>query len=195
MLKRFFDVIISLLALIVLSPIFPVIAVLIKFDSRGPVFYKSLRVGRRGKEFYLYKFRTMKVGADKMGSSITYNTDPRITRIGKSLRKTKIDECPQFLNVLKGEISLVGPRPETPAYVKLYNEEQRKVLTIKPGITGLAQIKFPDEEALLTEGDFYNEYVNKILPQKLKLDLEYMKKCSLLLDFKILLRTLLVLIK
>ncbi len=195
MLKRSFDLIVSLIGLIVLSPLFAVTAVLIKLDSPGPAFYRAERVGKDGRPFWMYKFRTMFVGADKMGPAITYRNDPRVTRLGRFLRRTKLDELPQLLNVLKGEMSLVGPRPEAPRYVALYSPQQREVLKVKPGITGLAQLAYACEEDLLDPDSLDRDYIGTILPRKLALDMEYVDKRSFLFDLKILLRTALTLIR
>lgn len=194
MLKRAVDIGVSLFGLILLFPFFILISILIKLDSKGTVFYKSTRVGKREKNFKLYKFRTMQIDAEKTGPPITYNTDPRITRIGKILRKAKADELPQLLNVLNGEMSLVGPRPEAPIYVEKYTPEQKLVLSVKPGITGLAQIEFPAEETMLKENTLQNDYLNQILPRKLELDLQYIRGYSVFLDLKILFQTLGILI-
>ena len=193
MLKRTFDLIVSLVALIVLSPLFVVIAVLVKLDSPGPAFYRAERIGRGGRPFRMYKFRTMVVGADRAGPAITCKDDPRITRLGRLLRRTKLDELPQLLNVLRGEMSLVGPRPEAPRYVALYSPQQREVLKARPGITGLAQLAYIHEEELLNPANLDRDYVRVLLPRKLALDLEYVNGRCFLLDLKILLWTALAL--
>ncbi|MFA5031821.1 MAG: sugar transferase [bacterium] len=195
MLKRVFDILASLIGLVLCIPIFIIVSILIKSDSKGPIFYGGTRVGKKGKKFKLCKFRTMNPDASKKGPAITYSDDPRITKIGKLLRNTKIDELPQLLNVLKGEISFVGPRPESPFYVEKYNKEQLKVLDVKPGITGLAQLKFPAEESILKEENLHEDYLHNILPQKLVLDMEYIKKYSFIFDLKILFQTLSILLK
>ena len=193
MLKRTFDLIVSLVTLIVLSPLFAVIAALVKLDSPGPAFYRAERIGRGGRPFRMYKFRTMVVGADRAGPAITCRDDPRITRLGRLLRRTKLDELPQLLNVLRGEMSLVGPRPEAPRYVALYSPQQREVLKARPGITGLAQLAYIHEEELLNPANLDRDYVRVLLPRKLALDLEYVNGRSFLLDLKILLWTALAL--
>ena len=193
MLKRTFDLIVSLVALIVLSPLFVVIAALVKLDSPGPAFYRAERIGRGGRPFRMYKFRTMVVGADRAGPAITCRDDPRITRLGRLLRRTKLDELPQLLNVLRGEMSLVGPRPEAPRYMALYSPQQREVLKARPGITGLAQLAYIREEELLNPANLDRDYVRVLLPRKLALDLEYVNGRSFLLDLKILLWTALAL--
>lgn len=195
MIKRIFDLVVSLIGLVILSPFFLILAILIKLDSSGPVFHCGLRVSKDGKLLKIWKFRTMVAGAEKMGPPITYSGDPRVTRLGRLLRRTKLDELPQLFNVLKGELSLVGPRPEAPSYVERYTPEQKKVLLIKPGITGLAQIRFRDEESLLKGATLDDDYINKILPQKLVLDMEYAKKQSFSFDLKILLKTILIVLK
>ncbi|MFT8342958.1 MAG: sugar transferase, partial [Clostridium beijerinckii] len=171
--KRIFDLICSTLGLIVLSPILIVIAIRIKTDSDGPVFFKQIRIGEKNKEFEILKFRTMVVDAEKLGRQITVGNDSRITKIGAFLRKYKLDELPQLINVFKGDMSLVGPRPEVPRYVKMYNEEQRRVLEVKPGITDLASIRYRDENDLLGEAENPDDfYINTIMPDKLALNIE-----------------------
>lgn len=195
MLKRTFDIGVALGGLIVLAPIFAVVAALIKCDSRGPVFYAGDRIGQHGRPFKILKFRSMAVDADRQGPPITHRDDPRITRVGAFLRRTKLDELPQLWNVLKGEMSLVGPRPETPSYVALYTPEQRKVLEVRPGISGLPQLSYRDEEKHLSPDSWEQDYVNVLMPQKLALDLEYVQKRSFALDVQILARTVWLLVK
>jgi len=192
MIKRIFDITIALIGLIILAPVFAVIAILIKLDSPGPVFFRGKRVGQYGKMFYILKFRSMVPDAPQKGAAITCNDDPRITRTGRFLRKTKLDELPSLVNVLKGEMSLVGPRPEAPTWVEHYTPQQRVVLTVKPGITGLAQIKYRNEEALLSRANLETEYP-QIMNDKLNIDLNYVKNRSFLLDTRILLETVMVL--
>lgn len=189
--KRIFDIFFSLVGLVTLSPLFLLIAMLIKLDSEGPIFFKQERVGLRGRLFNIYKFRTMAANAEKIGGQITVGQDSRITRIGHSLRKFNLDELPQLINVFKGEVSLVGPRPELPKYVELYSEEQKRVLSVKPGMTDYASIKFNKENEILAKS-FHPEddYVKKIMPQKIILNLKYINDRSILLDFKLILRTL-----
>jgi len=194
-LKRLLDVVAAAVGLVVLSPLMAAIALAIRWDSPGPVFYRAKRVGRGGKLFLMYKFRTMVVDAEKMGPSITVKDDPRITRVGRFLRKTKLDELPQLINVLKGEMSLVGPRPETPSMVEHYTPEQRRVLEVTPGITGLAQLYYSNEEEMLNPDNWHEEYVRKILPHKLALDLLYIEHRSLALDLTIIGRTILKLVR
>ncbi|HEC66944.1 MAG TPA: sugar transferase [bacterium] len=189
--KRIFDLFFSLIGLVILSPLFLVIAMLIKLDSEGPIFFRQERVGLRGRLFNIYKFRTMAANAEKIGGQITVGQDSRITRIGRSLRRFNLDELPQLINVSKGEVSLVGPRPELPKYVELYSEEQKRVLSVKPGMTDYASIKFNKENEILAGSSHpEDDYVRKITPQKIILNLKYINDQSLLLDFKLILRTL-----
>ena len=189
--KRIFDIICSSLGLIVLSPMLIIVTILIKKGSDGPVFFKQIRVGENEKEFLILKFRTMVVDAEKLGKQITIGNDSRITKIGAFLRKYKLDELPQLINVFKGEMSLVGPRPEVPRYVKLYTEEQKEVLKIKPGITDLASLRYKDENDLL--GDKQDPeafYINTVMPDKLSLNLEYMKNNNVIFDIYIIIKTI-----
>lgn len=185
--KRAFDVAVAIMLLIVTSPLWVLAAIAIKLTSPGPVFYRSTRVGRGGSQFTLLKFRTMTGGA---GPRVTASSDVRITRAGQILRRLKIDELPQFLNVVAGDMSLVGPRPEDPRYVRGYTAEQRRVLTVRPGITSPAAIAYRDEQELMRNAsDVESMYVNEILPAKLALDLEYVDRRSLLLDLVLIART------
>lgn len=196
--KRIFDLIFTVPGLIVLLPFFIIIAVWIKMDSTGPVFYRQERVGRSGKLFGIYKFRTMVVHADKIGRAITVGEDPRITRSGAVLRKYKLDELPQLINVVKGQMSLVGPRPEVPRYVNMYTPEQRAVLEIMPGITDPASIKYRNENELLAaatdaegmEVDPEYIYVHEIMPDKIKINLDYDARANVFSDFGIIIRTI-----
>lgn len=190
MVKRIFDLTSSLIGIILLSPLFLLISILIKIDSRGPIFYLQSRVGRYNKDFKLIKFRTMKPGSDKKGLLTVGNNDQRITNVGYYLRKYKIDELPQLINVLIKDMSVVGPRPEVRKYVDLYSQEQLKVLSVKPGITDLASIHYSDENSLL-DGQTNPEqfYIKTILQDKLKLNLEYVNNNNLLKDIKIILLT------
>jgi lipopolysaccharide/colanic/teichoic acid biosynthesis glycosyltransferase len=189
--KRVFDVAISSLGLLLLSPVFLLIAIGICFESPGPVFFRQERVGKDGIPFLIFKFRTMVVGASMVGPQITAAGDPRVTRIGKVLRRTKLDELPQLINVWRGEMSIVGPRPELPSYVMLYDNRQKKVLTVRPGITDPASIAYVDEECLLSNvKNIQKTYIEDILPKKLELNLQYVdNKKSLLSDLKIILLT------
>ena len=190
--KRIFDIVCSGLGLIILSPFLLFVAIKIKSGSDGPVFFKQIRVGEKGKEFKILKFRTMVVDAEKLGRQITVGNDNRITKIGAFLRKYKIDELPQLINVFKGDMSLVGPRPEVPRYVNMYTEEQRKVLDVKPGITDLASIRYRDENELLGQAENPDEfYINTIMPYKLALYMEYINKSNIFLDIYIILQTIL----
>ena len=195
MLKRAFDIIFSFLGLLVLSPLFLIIAILIKRDSKGPVFFRGKRVGKDGKLFKIYKFRTMVVDAGKLGGPSTPDDDPRITKAGRFIRKYKIDELPQLINVLKGEMSLVGPRPEVEEYVKLYSEEEKAILSVLPGVTDYASIWNPNEGKVLAGSeDPEKAYMEKIWPEKQRLRLEYARGHSLWIDFKIILKTIKVVI-
>lgn len=193
--KRIFDLVISSVSLLILSPFLALAALFIKMESKGPILYRQLRVGLNEKPFYIYKFRTMEVGADEKGLPITGVDDPRLTGVGKFLRKIKLDEMPQLLNVLKGDMSLVGPRPEVPKYIKLYTDEQKKILTVKPGMTDPATIYFRDEEGLLARAeDKESFYINQIMPMKMKLYLHYIENRSLFYDIKLILLEILALI-
>lgn len=187
--KRVFDVTVAVLGLIVLAPLLAVIAAWIKIASPGPVFYRAQRVGRYGVLFGLYKFRSMVVDADRLGAGITARDDPRITSIGRLLRRSKFDELPQLINVVKGDMSLVGPRPEDPRYVASYTPEQQRVLTVRPGITSWASVRFRHEEQLLAAATVDDVYRRDIMPQKLALDLEYVARQSFGLDLRILWQT------
>jgi lipopolysaccharide/colanic/teichoic acid biosynthesis glycosyltransferase len=189
--KRLIDIVGSTVGLIALSPLLCVTGVLVKCTSRGPVLYWQDRVGRDGKHFRIAKFRSMVVDADQKGPEITSSGDARVTQFGVTLRKLKIDEFPQLWNVLKGEMSLVGPRPELPRYVADYNEAQRHVLCVRPGITDPASIYFRNEEEVLAQSGNPEEfYRNVVLPHKLSLNLDYIEKMCFLLDTKLILQTL-----
>lgn len=190
--KRLLDIIVSLISIILLLPIFVVIAILIKLDTKGPIFYIQQRVGRDFKKFGLYKFRTMVVNADKIGPLVTKDRDPRITRVGYYLRKWKLDELPQFFNVLKGDMSLVGPRPEVERYIDLFRDEYKVILSIKPGITDYATIHFRDEEDIIAQfEDVEKGYTEIVLPKKIELYKKYIEEISLMTDIKILFLTFL----
>jgi lipopolysaccharide/colanic/teichoic acid biosynthesis glycosyltransferase len=190
MLKRLFDITASGLGLLALAPVMLAVALVVKLTSPGPVFHRATRIGRHGKPFTLLKFRSMVVGADRLGPRITSVDDPRITRVGRFLRRTKLDELPQLINVLRGEMSIVGPRPEDPCYVALYTDEQRRVLSVRPGITSLASVKYRDEEGMLAGMDVERYYVECVLPAKLAIDLEYVRHGNLWRDVLIILMTL-----
>ena len=190
MLKRIFDITLSLFGLIILLPFMLIIAILIKLDSKGPVFFKQIRVTKNGKEFKIFKYRTMRVGSDKY-SQITVGKDGRITKLGSFLRKYKLDEIPQLINVLIGDMSLVGPRPEVPKYVALYTDEQKEILKVRAGITDYASIEFSDENDLLaSEEDPEKAYIEKIMPKKIELNKKYLSEISILTDIKIILLTI-----
>ena len=194
--KRIFDFIASLIGCIILTPVFIIIAILIKLDSKGPVLFKQKRVGQYGKEFEILKYRTMVVDAEKIGKQITVGNDSRITKVGYTLRKYKLDELPQLFNVLKGDMSLVGPRPEVPKYVELYNECDREVLKVKPGITDFASIEYRDENEILGTVENPEEYyINVIMKHKLQLNLKYINSNNVFLDIKIIFKTLLKCLK
>ncbi|WPV01180.1 sugar transferase [Mucilaginibacter sp. cycad4] len=191
MIKRLFDICLSLIALIVLLPLFLLIAVAIKIDSRGSAFYKQARVGKDGNEFDLFKFRTMYVNSDRAGLLTIGSKDYRITGVGYWLRKYKLDELPQLLNVLNGDMSFVGPRPEVRKYVNMYTQAQLRVLTVKPGVTDWASIKYFDENDILAGSDDPEDmYINVIVPSKISKNLEYIDNQCILLDLKIILSTL-----
>jgi lipopolysaccharide/colanic/teichoic acid biosynthesis glycosyltransferase len=188
--KRVFDILFSLVALIFLFPFFLLAAILIKLDSRGKVFFTQRRVGKNFREFSLYKFRTMREGSEKSGMLTIGEKDNRITRVGFYLRKYKFDELPQFLNVLKGDMSIVGPRPEVKKYVDMYTDEQKKVLSVKPGITDVASLQYSDESEALSKYPIPEEgYVKEIMPAKLALSLAYISKSNLFTDIGVILRT------
>ena len=190
MLKRIFDITLSLFGLIILLPFMLIIAILIKLDSKGPVFFKQIRVTKNGREFKIFKYRTMRVGSDKY-SQITVGKDDRITKIGLFLRKYKLDEIPQLINVFIGDMSLVGPRPEVPKYVAFYTDEQKEILKVRAGITDYASIEFSDENDLLaSEEDPEKAYIEKIMPKKIELNKKYILEISILTDIKIILLTI-----
>ena len=189
--KRVFDTTCAAVGLVVLSPVLAVLAVLIKLDSRGPVLYRAPRVGRGGVVFRMAKFRTMVERADQIGGSSTPDNDPRITRVGRFLRKYKLDELPQLINVIKGEMSFVGPRPQVQWAVDLYTPQERGVLSVPPGITDYASLRFPNEGEILKDStDPDKDYMEKIHPEKMRLSLKYVEERSLWLDLKIIVRTI-----
>ncbi len=196
MLKWLFDILFSLLGLLVSSPLLLLIACLIKRKDRGPIFYRGVRVGRFGKPFRIFKFRTMVVNAEKLGGPSTADDDPRITKIGKWLRKYKLDELPQLINVLRGEMSFVGPRPEVQHYVDMFTEKERAILSVRPGITDWASLWNPDEGAILAGSpDPEKAYMEKIRPTKIELQLKYVKKRSFWIDLQIIAQTFLTILK
>lgn len=185
----------SFIGLVILSPLFFLIAILVLIDSKGGIFYSQIRVGLNGKDFSLLKFRTMQKGADNKGLLTVGDKDSRITGIGYYLRKYKLDELPQLINVLKGDMSLVGPRPEVRKYVNMYSAEQLKVLSVKPGITDIASIAYINENKLLGEAENPEElYINEVMPAKLKLNLKYLEEKGFLTDVGIIFKTLLKII-
>ena len=189
--KRFFDLFFAIPGFLILSPFFYLAALAIKLDSPGPVFFRQLRVGRQGHYFRLVKFRTMLANAEKMGPQITVGKDSRITRLGELLRKTKVDELPQLFNVLTGDMSLVGPRPEVPRYVSLYSQEDKRVLELMPGITDPASIKYRQESEILAESsDPERTYIEVIMPEKIEINLAYALEATVFSDFKVVLETL-----
>jgi lipopolysaccharide/colanic/teichoic acid biosynthesis glycosyltransferase len=189
--KRLFDLIVAAGALLMLSPLLLLLALAIRFDSPGPVFFRQVRVGRHGREFRIHKFRTMVADAPALGLPLTVGDDPRITRVGRWLRGTRLDELPQLLDVVRGSMSLVGPRPEVPRYVAQYPAELReRVLAVRPGITDPASLAGLDEAAALAAAaDPESEYVNVLLPRKLRLAADYAERASLATDLGVLLRT------
>jgi lipopolysaccharide/colanic/teichoic acid biosynthesis glycosyltransferase len=189
--KRIFDIVGAVLGLLLLTPFGVVVALIIKLDSKGPVFFRQERMGKGFRPFFIYKFRTMVQDAPQRGGPITFGEDPRITRVGRFLRKTKIDELPQLFNVLRGEMSLVGPRPEVREYVERFRKEYEEILQIRPGITDLASLKYPDEAKVLTlAGNPEEEYLANVLPDKIRLAKEYLRQSSLFFDLSLILRTL-----
>ena len=182
--KRLFDVAVSAIGIVVASPFIAVAAIAVKVESPGPVLYRGARAGRDGRTFQILKLRTMRVAAG--GPGVTAGDDPRITGVGRFLRRTKVDELPQLINVLKGDMSLVGPRPEDPKYVAHYTPEQRDVLKIRPGMTGPTVLAFIDEEEMLRGGDPESTYVNQVLPRKLAVDIDYVRSASFGGDLRIL---------
>ena len=191
MLKRLVDIVLAPVALVLLSPPFLLVALLIKLESPGPVFYRGGRIGRYGKPFRIFKFRTMVANADKLGGPSTKADDARITRVGKWIRRFNLDELPQLINVLKGEMSVVGPRPEVAQYVALFSDEEREILSVRPGITDWATLWIRDEGRVLAGSDDPERtYLEKIWPEKHRLALEYVRGRSLVIDFQIMAKTL-----
>ncbi|WP_251619758.1 sugar transferase [Odoribacter lunatus] len=189
--KRVFDVLASGLGLLALSPVFLILGIWIKSDSRGPVFYRQVRVGRYNRDFRLFKFRSMRVGSDKKGLITVGGRDPRVTRSGYFIRKYKLDELPQLINVFRGDMSLVGPRPEVRKYVEMYTSEQLHVLDVRPGITDMASIRYRNENELLAEAEDPEAfYVNVVMPDKLKINLEYVAKHSFGFDMRLIFKTI-----
>ena len=188
--KRIFDFIMAGIGLLVLSPLFLVLALLIKTTSPGPVFHRAERMGKNGDLFRLYKFRSMAANAAQVGAGITCAGDCRITPVGRVLRRCKLDELPQLINVLKGEMSLVGPRPEDPRYVARYTPEQRRVLSVRPGITSAASVHYRNEETILAGPQWEQQYLTVVLPDKLRLDLDYLDHRTFWSDIGIIRQTM-----
>ena len=193
--KRLFDLVFSFLGLVFLAPIWLLIVVLMMVTSKGPIIYKQVRVGKNNKDFKIFKFRTMVVNADKLGLLSVGDRDARITQIGYYLRKFKLDELPQLANVLRGDMSFVGPRPEVRKYVNFYNQEQMQVFKVRPGITDLASIAFRNESELLSnQEDPDRYYINVIMPKKLQINLDYLKNSNLIKDIGVIVKTFLAII-
>lgn len=198
--KRIFDIIVALILLILLSPIILIIAIMIKIDSKGPVFYRQERITTYGKIFRIFKFRTMVQNADKVGTLVTVGNDSRITRVGKLIRKVRLDELPQLINVLKGEMTFVGTRPEVKKYVDKYTDEMKATLLMPAGITSVASIKYKDEDEILEKAkqkgkDIDLAYVEDVLPEKMKYNLEYISKFSFWYDIKVCIDTVIGVLK
>ena len=190
-LKRGIDIIAALIGLIMLAPLFALVAVLIKADSPGPVFFRQERIGKGFHPFWIFKFRTMVKDAPRKGGALTASGDPRVTRIGKLLRQGKIDELPQLINILCGDMSLVGPRPEVRQYVELFRKNYDKILAVRPGMTDPASLKYRDESAILASSENpEQEYIQRILPDKLRLGEEYVRQSSLMLDLVLIFKTI-----
>ncbi|MCF7560760.1 sugar transferase [Sabulilitoribacter multivorans] len=191
MIKRSFDVVFSLIGLIVLAPILIIISILIKLDSKGPILFIQGRVGKNNKDFNIYKFRTMRIQSETKGLLTLGNNDSRITKIGYFLRRYKIDEFPQLINILKGDMSFVGPRPELRYYVNFYNEDDMKIFVVRPGITGLASLKYRNEVELLKAAkDPEDFFIHTIIPDKLKYNKEYIKRRNFFFDLKLIFITI-----
>lgn len=192
--KRLFDIVASFILLVLISPVFLVLAIMIKIDSKGPVFYRQERITKYGKVFKIFKFRTMIVNADQIGSLVTKNNDDRITKVGKKIRNSRLDELPQLINVLIGDMSFVGTRPEVKKYVDKYTDEMKATLLMPAGVTSRASIKFRDEAAIMDKymnkkADVDEVYIKKILPKKMSYNLEYLKKCSIIEDIRLCIKT------
>jgi lipopolysaccharide/colanic/teichoic acid biosynthesis glycosyltransferase len=186
--KRLLDLVSSAAGLLVVSPLFAILAIAVKLSSPGPVFHRGERIGRGGKPFKLYKFRSMRVS--ESGPAITRAGDPRVTAVGRVLRRTKLDELPQLINVIAGDMSLVGPRPEAPRYVDMYTDEQRRILAARPGITSPASLLYRSEEEQLAGPEWERVYIETIMPAKLRIDLEYLDRRTLSSDLRVIARTI-----
>lgn len=193
--KRTFDIVIAGIGLVLLSPLLLLVAILIKVDSHGPIFFRQKRIGKGFRPFLIYKFRTMVEKAPQMGSPITYGDDFRITRVGRILRKAKLDELPQLFNVVKGEMTFVGPRPEVPQFVEMFRQDYEEILKVRPGITDLASLKYRDEAEILGRSvDPREEYIAHVLPDKINLGKQYVRSSSLVFDLRLIFKTLFTLI-
>lgn len=196
LMKRLFDILVSFVMLVIISPIFLVISILIKLDSKGPVFFRQERVTQYGRKFRIFKFRTMVSNAEQLGSQVTVSGDSRVTRIGSKLRNTRIDEIPQLINILIGDMTFVGTRPEVTKYVQEYTDEMRATLLMPAGVTSLASIEFKDENKLLSESEDVDKiYIEKVLPQKMKYNLEYIENFNFAEDIALMLKTVIAVIK
>ncbi len=194
-LKRIFDFVLGFMLLIILSPLFIILSVIIKVDSKGPIMFRQTRVTQYGKRFRIFKFRTMINNADKIGSQITTKDDARITRVGRLLRKYRLDEIPQLFNIIVGDMSFVGTRPEVPKFVEKYTDEMKATLLLPAGVTSDASIQYKDEELLLSDAsDVDDLYINKVLPEKMKYNLKWLKEYNLINDMKTMIRTIKVII-
>lgn len=194
--KRILDVVSSAIFLMAFLPVWLIIALMVALESPGGVFYRQIRVGKNNRDFYLYKFRTMRVGSDKKGLLTVGERDNRITKVGYFLRKYKIDEFPQLINVLKGDMSLVGPRPEVRKYVDMYSPEQLKVLSVRPGLTDYASIKYVNENEVLAASDNPEQtYIDEVMPAKLELNLQYIENQSVIEDVKLIFKTFVAILK
>lgn len=187
--KRSFDIVASFLGIIIFLPVYLIVAILIKISSPGPVLYRGVRTGYRGKPFRIMKFRTMVFNAEKIGGYSTALNDSRLTSIGKVLRKYKLDELPQLFNILRGEMSFVGPRPQVEAYTKLYSGDQQRILSVRPGLTDYASIQFINLDSILGDERVDERYLNEIEPEKNRLRMKYVEDMSLAVDMKILFKT------
>lgn len=200
LIKRLFDIVVSTILLLLLSPVILVVAVLIKLDSEGPIFYRQERITTYGKTFKIFKFRTMVVNADQIGSLVTTNNDSRITKIGSKIRKSRLDEIPQVINILLGDMSFVGTRPEVKKYVDAYQPEMYATLLLPAGVTSLASIKYKDEDEIISKYTDENHavdqvYIERVLPDKMKYNLEYVKNFSFFKDIKLMIDTVLAVLK
>ena len=188
---RLLDILFSFIGIVILSPVFLILYIAIRLESKGGGFYKQIRVGQKGKDFGLYKFRSMRVGADKKGLITVGGRDPRITKVGYFIRKYKLDELPQLFNVLTGDMSLVGPRPEVRKYVELYTDKQKKVLSVRPGITDYASIEYVDENEILGKADDPDKaYIEQIMPDKIRYNMKYINNQSVKEYFKVIFLTI-----